>query len=110
MKKITTFLGAALFASLILSSCGTDAKDIKLSDLDTACDYVEAMIICAEEMTEIKGDHDNRSDLSKDEQEEYKEISQKMRDVSQACRKKFTKAEVKECDDYDELDKLMDEL
>ena len=110
MKNSITFLGVILFSSLMLSSCGTDAKDIKLSDLDTACDYVEAMIICAEEMTEIKGNKERRSELSDDEQDEYKEVWDKFRDVSKACRKKYTKAEVEECDDFEELDKLMDEL
>ncbi len=109
MKKITTFLGVFLFAALILSSCGTDAKDINVSDLDTPCDYIDAMLVCAEEMTEIKGDQDY-DDLSKDDKKEMDAIRDKFKEIGKAGQKKFDKDEVRDCDGFDKLDDLMDEL
>lgn len=109
MKKFTLALGAILFMSLIFTGCGTDAKDIKLSDLEEVCDYTEAMNIVVDEALEIM-DGRKRDDLSEKEKAEIKELRHKFRDISRAADKKYTKAELKECDDYKDLRKKMKEL
>tara|TARA_B110000305_G_C19303934_1_gene570538 strand:- start:436 stop:768 length:333 start_codon:yes stop_codon:yes gene_type:complete len=109
MKKSIKFFGAILLASFIISSCGTNAKDIKLSDLDESCDYIEAMINCAEEMIAIRGDK-NISDLTDEVKEEFEAISDKVEDIEKACKKKYTRAEVEECSRFEEMKKLGDKV
>ncbi|MDA9881241.1 hypothetical protein N9C33_00420 [Crocinitomicaceae bacterium] len=53
--------------SFMFVGCGQSASDIKLSDLDAACDYVEALNIVADEMIEMEETYESYSDLSDEE-------------------------------------------
>ena len=53
MKKVMTTLGAIIIASAMLLSCSQKPTEIKLSDLNTACDYVDAIEKCFDADKEI---------------------------------------------------------
>jgi hypothetical protein len=42
MKKINVLVFGILLPSMILVGCTKKSEDIELSDLNTACDYVDA--------------------------------------------------------------------
>ena len=60
----------AVAFSFMFVGCGQSASDIKLSDLDAACDYVEAFNIVADEMIEMEETYESYSDLSDEENAE----------------------------------------
>ena len=101
LKKSIIFFGAILFASFIITSCGTDAKDIKLSDLDGPCDYVEAGITCAKEVLAIRDAHPDKKGWK-----EAEDILDKYLVIGAAMKTKYTRAEVEECGSFEELQKL----
>ena len=109
MKKIILFLTLATLPFLF-NSCGTDAKDIQVSDLETPCDYVDAWVQCVEEMIEIKGDKKEPSEFTAEEKAEFEAIEDKMREIRKAARKKYSLKEVKECENFKKLDELKDKL
>jgi hypothetical protein len=109
MKKIILFLTLATLPFLF-NSCGTDAKDIQVSDLETPCDYVDAWVQCVEEMIEIKGDKKDESEFSAEEKAEYEAVEDKMREIRKAARKNYSLKEVKECENFKKLDELKDKL
>lgn len=112
MTRKFTFIGVLLAFSLIISSCGTNAEDIKLSDLETACDYVDAQIVCAEAIIDMGEDKDfsDFDEWLEEDKEELEAIKKKVVEIRAAFRKKYTEAEFKECDSYEELLKLKKEL
>ena len=53
MRTFLTSFAAVVLALSFLSSCGTAAKDIKVADLETPCDYAEAMTSVYSEIAEL---------------------------------------------------------
>ena len=104
MKKKIILLKAPLFIMLTMLSisCSTNADDIKLNDLKTSCDYVDAMNKIYEQMIKIKGDT-KVSELGAEKKAEMEVCTKKMKEIALAASKKYTEAEVKECADFEKL-------
>ena len=109
MKNLKTIFGAVIFASFMLTSCSQKPTEIKLSDLDTACDYVDAIEKCIDAIIEIKGDKKFISELP-EEKQEYAQLKEKLKEIEKAAKKKFTEAEVKECENFESTQKKYDSL
>ena len=111
MKNLKTIFGAVIFASFMLTSCSQKPTEIKLSDLDTACDYVDAIEKCIDAIIEIKGDKKFISELPEEKQEYAEQLKEKFKEIEKAANKKFTEAELLECtpDDFESLQKKYDE-
>ena len=102
MKNTTTFFVSILFASLVLSGCSSDPKDIKLSDLETVCDYVDAAEKVMDAAISI-GEKKDLKNLSKEDKEELKALEKKIEEIGKAAEKKFTKAEAQECKSFEKV-------
>ena len=100
MKKALTVFGAVIFASFMMTSCSQKPTEIKLSNLHTVCDYVDAIEKCVDAIIETKEDKTSISELPKEKQEYVKQLKMKIRDIERAANKKFTKAEAKECSNF----------
>ena len=105
MKNLFMFFAVAF--SFMFVGCGQSASDIKLSDLDAACDYVEAFNIVADEMIEMEETYESYSDLSDEEKEHACMLKGKLRDIKKAAKKKYTRAELEECEGFEALQEKM---
>ena len=103
MNKIMTTLGAIIIASAMLLSCSQKPTEIKLSDLNTACDYVDAIEKCFDALIELKGENENFDDLPEDQQEYAEQLEDKLEEIGEAAEKKYTEAEIKECENFERV-------
>jgi uncharacterized lipoprotein YajG len=103
MKNLKTIFGTVIFASFMLTSCSQKPTEIKLSDLDTVCDYVDAIEKCVDAIIEIKDDKTDISELPEEKQEYARQLMEKLRQIEKAGEKKFTNAEAKECKNYEAI-------
>jgi hypothetical protein len=97
MKKIIT-----LFLLFIFFSCSQKPEEIKLSDLGTACEYLDASIMLVDEANKIRNENKNVK-IGELEIEQLKLIDQKIKDIRNAGSKKYTIEEFKECSSYEIL-------
>ena len=102
MKKL--LLSLTLGTTLLLASCGgeTEAADIKTDDLKSACDCVDAMNTIADRMLELLDEEE-----SKEVEEEYEKLEEKMNEVGKHCTTEFKKEDAEECDGYEEIGEKM---
>jgi len=103
MKNLMTIFGAVIFTSFMLTSCSQKPTEIKLSDLYTACDYMDAAEKCIDAIIENKGDSKSISELPEEKQEYAKQLKRKLREIGRAAEKKFTISEVKECKNFERI-------
>jgi hypothetical protein len=96
MNKSVRILGMAFFASTFLFGCSQDPTEISLSDLRTACEHLEAIEKCLDVMIEINAD-----EVTNENQEHYKILNQKVRDIVRALEKKFTETEIEDCQNFE---------
>ena len=122
------------FASITMLSCTQKAEDIKLSDLKTACDFVSALgkvadagIKWEEKYDKVRKEDEFDSEAASksesgglEELEIYNKrikekedklwaerevLKKKLREITEAAGKKYTEIEVKECPDFEMLEK-----
>jgi hypothetical protein len=101
-------IGLILASLLSIMGCSNDPSDIKISELDTACQHVDAMIDLMEAAVEIKGDSE-WYDLDEDDREYFEKLQGKLMLIAKALDDRFTPKEYESCDHFESLDKLMDE-
>ncbi len=83
----------------LLPSCSRKPADIKLNELTSVCDYMDALVSLSDEYIGLVGDR-TWANLSPEEQARLDEMENKYEDIGQACEKKYTHAEIKECPSY----------
>jgi len=116
MKKLKLNIFAILsIASLtLLVSCGAGSKssaDIEVDKLETACDFVSAMKICAEEAIALKGDAESPDDYSEDDKAKGMKLMQKIQDIQKAAMsKEIAEEDYKACPEFEETEKLLKDL
>ena len=102
-KRIIVFKTALLMLlTMFLNSCSTNPEDIKLNDLKTSCDYVDAMNKIYDQMIKIKEDK-KANELAPEKKSEMEVWTKKLREIALAASKKYTEAEVKECTNFEKL-------
>ena len=94
MKKTIKIFFAVIFILSMLTSCSQKPTEIKISDLVTACDYLDAMEKCVDAILEIQKEaaelyDGNIGDLSSDKEEYYGKLKQKRKQIRKALRKKY---------------------
>lgn len=102
MKNLAIKIAVVLFISMVTIGCTKKPEDIKLSELETTCDYVDAIEICVDAAIEMMGDKEFE-DLSEEEKEYLEVIEDKLEDIERAGSKKFTESEVKECPNFERV-------
>ena len=102
MKNLAKSIAVVLFASMGAIGCTQKPEDIKLSELESTCDYVDAIEICVDAAIEMMGDKEFE-DLSEEEKEYLEVIEDKLEDIERAGSKKFTESEVKECPNFERV-------
>jgi hypothetical protein len=113
MKKRSILLKTTslLLLTVFSISCSNNADDVKLNDLKTSCDYVDAINTIEENMIMLKGDK-KTDQLTPQVKSEMEVWTKKLKEISLAAAKKYTEAEIKECADFEKLkinrDKLSD--
>ena len=100
MRTFLTSFAAVVLALSFLSSCGTAAKDIKVADLETACDFADAMMSVYSETAALTAEI--KDDKPTDEQKkEMTALGEKLVKISDAAvEKKIDMSEVAKCDGY----------
>jgi len=88
-----------LLALLLLPSCSQKPADIKLNELNSVCEYMDALVSLSDEYIALVGDR-LWADVSAEEQARLDELENKLEDIGQACEKKYTRAGMKECPSY----------
>ena len=92
-----------MFLIVLLGSCNQNQENIKfnpdnfkLTDLVTACDYIDVL----EEIEKVRMLIIKDSTLSKEEKLGMFEFTMKRNDIKKAMKKKYTPEELKECPNY----------
>jgi major membrane immunogen (membrane-anchored lipoprotein) len=113
-KKVMTIFGAILFASIILTSCGSgSAKDIDLQTLSTSCEHIDAVLKIREEVVEIKQKNHGKNwdELSEKTQSLLIELNQKENKIiEQNYKYKEKSDDYEDCDFADKLYKSSQSL
>lgn len=104
MKKLL-FSGLCLALVLCMSSCGgKKAADINVNELKTACDHLNAMEICYDEITNLMGDKTDMSQFSEEELKQIELVSNKLEEVAEhADELEIPEEDAKKCDSYDRI-------
>jgi len=109
MKK---YLVIVLCASMTIVSCAQKPEDIKISDLKTACDYIDALEKVIDAALKI-GDASSWEDLSQKDKDYLKVLLVKAEEIGEAAGKKYTAADIENCPNsvkyMDKLEKLSSE-
>ena len=115
------------FASITMLSCTQKAEDIKLSDLKTACDIVNALIKVADAGIKWEEKYDKEIkeddfDSEKEELEIYQKrikekeeklwaerevLKEKLKEIAEVAEKKYTAAEIRECPNFEIVEKKL---
>ena len=114
MKKVMTILGVALFTSMILLGCTQKPENIKLTDLKTACDYIDALEKCGDAIIKLKKlaliRYQEGGNSLEDFSQEINVLQEKIDVIGKAGDKKFTKDEFNECPSFDRIKEKMNKI
>ena len=114
MKKVMTILGVALFTSMIMLGCTQKPENIKLSDLKTACDYIDALEKCGDAIIKLKKlaliRYQEGGNSLEDFSQEINVLQEKIDVIGKAGDKKFTKDEFNECPSFDRIKEKMNKI
>ena len=109
-----TILGVALFTSMILLGCTQKPENIKLSDLKTACDYIDALEKCGDAIIKLKKlaliRYQEGGNSLEDFSQEINVLQEKIDVIGKAGDKKFTKDEFNECPSFDRIKEKMNKI
>lgn len=107
--KISHFL-PFVFLMFAVMACSDRPEDIKLSDLDTACEYIDAVERCADVILKIMDgkDFDDLDDLKEESVERLENLTFKIQQIVRAADKKYTTDELEECPNYDDVEDKFD--
>jgi hypothetical protein len=105
-KMRLILIGLILASLLSIMGCSNDPSDVKISELDTACEHVDAIIDVMQAAVDTKGEQE-LYDLSEKDREYIKKLGEKGQLIASSMEDKFTPKEYESCDHFESLDKLM---
>jgi len=100
MRTFLTSFAAVVLALSFLSSCGTAAKDIKVADLETACDFADALTSVYTEVAELTTTVGDEKATEEQEKEMKALLAKTAEIVTASVEKKIDMSEVAKCDGY----------
>ncbi|MFN5318777.1 MAG: hypothetical protein ACK5CY_08045 [Bacteroidia bacterium] len=107
MKSLKFKTAILIFSLPFLFGCSGQPEDIKISELTSVCDYTGALLKVCHKINDIAKGR-KPEDLSAEEKEFVITLNKKFKDIDRAMGKKFTLTEAKECDEFKELETLLD--
>ncbi len=99
MRKLKSIFGVVILALFVLTSCSQNPTEIKLSNLHTACDYVDAIEKCLDAIIETRDDI-ARGNIGEEKKGYVKQLKKKMKEIERAYGKKFGSSKKKECENF----------
>lgn len=106
------YLAIILCTLMINVSCSQKPEDIKISDLKTPCDHLDALEKVIDAIIKIKGTT-SREDLSQKDIDYLEVLFAKAEEIGEASSKKYTSTDVENCPNsvryMDKLEKLENE-
>jgi hypothetical protein len=110
MKQIYLVAGTLLIMSF-MTGCGNKAEKIKVSQLEDACDHVDALISCTEAILDIVDEKEDIYNLSIDEVDQINYLTKKMNLIERHARKeKISHSDMEDCESWKELEDLRDQI
>jgi len=113
MKKYVSAILLLTAVVVFVVSCGTKgpkkAEDIVVSELRTACDFVDAIEIVVDEVIDVKGEK-NWHELEEAEIEKIEKLFAKLEEIDSVAQDKFTEDEAKTCPAYDRVNKKIEAM
>lgn len=99
-----------VFLMFTTMACSDRPEDIKLSDLDTACDYIDAIERCADVILKIMdgNDFDELDELKEESVERLENLTLKIQQIGRAADKKYTSDELEECPNFEDVEDKFD--
>jgi len=111
MKKVLALVSVVFIASFLLTGCGGKAEKIKVSNLEDACDHVDAMITINEAILDLVDDENYKYDMSMDDMRKMDYLRYKMMMVqAHADEEKISYKDMKDCESWEELEKIEEEI
>ncbi|MDG1913910.1 MAG: hypothetical protein P8I55_04885 [Crocinitomix sp.] len=105
--KNSFIIGSALMLCFTITSCGgKKALDINVSELETACDVVDALDLIATEMNAMVAD----GEVGSDEEEEFGKLVDKIQEVDEVARTNFERTDAEACEKWDAMRKKSEDL
>ena len=108
MRTIVRILITSLIATFLSVGCTQQQpEDIKLSELETACEYVDAVEICLNSLEEMEakyGKDVDESQLSSEDRARVVVIQEVMAEIIQELPKKFDMADVMKCPNFEKVE------
>ena len=106
--KIKQILFAVIFAT-VLVSCGSKSADIKVTELETACDHVDALLTISNETLELINEVKDmdKEDIPQDVKDAGIDLQTKSQEIMKSvASKEFTVEEQEKCESYAKLEKV----
>lgn len=110
MKISNLFFALILFVGLAVSGCKKSPMDIQVSDLKTACDFVDALESLMDEMIAVKGSANSKEELSAADEQKRLALDKKIDEVKSGAEAKFPKEEAQKCEHYGSLQDKVKQL
>lgn len=109
MKNLNKKSFLLVLITFAIISCSKKPEDIKLSDLKSSCDYVDALEIVIDEgllLFKVK----KIEELSTEENLYLNKLYEKLEEIVEAGDKKFSESEFEECPNYDAVKEKYEKL
>jgi len=105
MRKLLLVITIAILTISAFTGCNNKLRyqDIKLSDLQTPCDFIDAALIAFKDIKTIVGDKKSKEDLTQEEKELIEKIEEKGQQIKEEYRKRnFNNAhsDISNCPNY----------
>jgi hypothetical protein len=108
MKNIVRIYTTSLIAIFLSVGCANQQpEDINLSELETACKYVDAIETCLNSLAKMEdkyGKDVDEDELSSEDRARTVVIQEIMTEIIQDLPKKFDKADVMKCSNFEKVE------
>lgn len=108
MRTVVRIFTISLLAIFLSVGCTQQQpEDIKLSELKTACEYVDAVEICLNSLADMEakyGEDADESELSSEDRARVIIIQEIVAEIIQELPKKFDMADVLKCPNFEKVE------
>ncbi|MEY3443023.1 MAG: hypothetical protein RLZZ519_1304 [Bacteroidota bacterium] len=110
MKSSNVFFVLICVIGLAVSGCKKSGLDIQVSELNTPCDFVDALNLLLDEAIEVKGDAKSPEEMSPEVLSKFGALKTKLEEVDEAAGDKFPKSEAEGCAGFEDMQKKGEQM